>query len=361
MKIVHLLATGNNGGIERLIYDYSKNSKLENIFIFAWGSGQCGEKLKKRGKKVYDIDGHKIGNLNTIKLINCIIKDENPDFIIVHHASSLLRIISLFQPKEKVIIYQHNDPGNNFEDFYPKSLIKIIFSKIAFEHAGRVVAISKFVKSNLINYYKVNSDKISIIYNGTDVKEFYFNPHYYDGILHFVTVARLTEDKGIQNSIKMLMDLPKDINWDYTIIGDGEYKRQLLELKKYYHTDKINFLGNRDNISEILNSKDIFLHLCNCNEGFGITIIEAMSKGKICIVNNKGALPEIITNGIDGFVIDDEGEGIEDIKNIIYDSKKWNEIVQNARITANNYSISSYVDNLDNALIEYKKIEVNYE
>ena len=63
MKIVHLLATGNNGGIERLIDDYSKYSKLENVFVFAWGAGLCGEKLRARNEKVYDIDCHKIGNL----------------------------------------------------------------------------------------------------------------------------------------------------------------------------------------------------------------------------------------------------------------------------------------------------------
>ena len=163
MKIVHLLATGNNGGIERLIDDYSKYSKLENVFVFAWGAGFCGEKLRARDEKVYDIDGHKIGNIKTLKYVNSIIKNEKPNYIIVHHASSLLRIISLFHPKEKVIIYQHNDPGHSFKDLSPKTMVKIAFSKMAFEHASKIIAISKFVKNNLIEFYKVNSNKISII------------------------------------------------------------------------------------------------------------------------------------------------------------------------------------------------------
>lgn len=352
MKIVHLLATGNNGGIERLIDDYSKYSKLENVFVFAWGAGLCGEKLRARNEKVYDIDGHKIGNLETIKTVNAIIKNENPDYIIVHHASSLLRIISLFQPKQKVIIYQHNDPGNNFKNLSPKMMVKIVFSKLAFEHASRIVAISKFVKNNLVEFYKVNANKISIIYNGTDVNSFYFHPHHYDGTLHFVTVARLTKEKGIQNSIKMLTALPKDIKWDYTIVGDGEYKNKLLDIAKEYGSDKINFLGNRNDVSEILDSRDVFLHLCDCNEGFGITIIEAMAKGKVCIVNNKGALPEIITNGVDGFVINNNAEGVAAIKNILSDRKKWDEMIQNAGTRARNFSINQFVEKLDEILMD---------
>ena len=351
MKIVHLLATGNNGGIERLIDDYSKYSKLENVFIFAWGAGSCGEKLKTRNEKVYDIDGHKIGSIKTVKFVNAIIKNERPEYIIVHHASSLLRIISLFQPKKKVIIYQHNDPGNNFEDLSAKTMIKIAFSKLAFEHASRIIAISKFVKNNLIKFYKVNPNKISIIYNGTDVNSFNFHPHYFDGILHFVTVARLTQEKGIQNSIKMLSTLPENIKWDYTVVGDGEYKEELINITKKYSGDKITFFGNRDDVSEILDSKDVFLHLCDCNEGFGITIIEAMAKGKVCIVNNKGALPEIITNGVDGFVINNSDEGIQVIENILTCREQWDEIMRNAGARARHFSINQYVKSLDEMLI----------
>ena len=352
MKIVHLLATGNNGGIERLVYDYSKHSKFENVFIFAWGAEACGEKLKQCNKKVYDIDGHKLGNIKTIKLINSIIKKERPQYIIVHHASSLLRIISLFHHRNKVVIYQHNDPGNNFEDLSLKTIVKIAISKLAFTHAKKVIAISKYVKNNLIRFYRVNSNKISVIYNGTDIDHFYFCPHTYDGTLHFVTVSRLTKEKGIQNSIKMLMDLPTYINWDYTIIGDGDYKDKLLDITKSYDSSKITFLGNKDNVSEILDSKDVFLHLCDCNEGFGITIIEAMAKGKICIVNNRGALPEIITDGVDGFIINNSNEGINAIKNIISDRKKWDEMIINVNERAEDFTIGQFAKQLDE-IIKY--------
>lgn len=347
MKIVHLLATGNNGGIERLIYDYSKNSKLENVFIFAWGSGSCGNKLKDSGSKVYDIDGHKIGNFKTIKMINEIIKIENPNLIIIHHASVLLRFISLFHKKEKVIVYQHNDPKNNFENFSIKDFFRVLISKCAFNHASKVIAISKFVKKNLIKYYKINNNKITVIYNGTDLDEFYYHPHAYDGTLHFVSVARLTYEKGIQNSFNLLKKIPNSIEWDYTIVGDGEYREELEELSKDFPENQIHFLGNRDDVSKILDSSDIFLHLCNCNEGFGITIIEAMAKGKICIVSDKGALPEILVNEINGYIVDNDDNAISIIESLIREREKWDTVIENANRRAMEFSITSFTENLD--------------
>ena len=350
MRVVHLLATGNNGGIERLIYDYSKYSKHENVFIFAWGAGLYGEKLRENNKKVYDINGHKIGNIRTIKAINKIIKNEQPEYVIVHHASSLLRIISLFQVKKKIIIYQHNDPGENFKNLSIKKIIKILISKVSFEHASKIITISEFVKNSLVKSYKIKSNKISVIYNGTDLNEFYFHPHPYDGTIHFVTVARLIQEKGIQNSLKMLVNLPNEIKWDYTIVGDGEYKNELLKIVKTYKMNNVIFLGNRKDVSKILDSKDIFLHLCEWNEGFGIGIIEAMAKGIFCIVNSKGALPEIITDGVDGFVINDSNE-VNVVNNIVTSRIKWDEIKQNARKKAENFSIDKFVKSLDGILI----------
>ena len=125
----------------------------------------------------------------------------------------------------------------------------------------------------------------------------------------------------------------------------------MINITKKYSGDKITFLGNRDDVSEILDSKDVFLHLCDCNEGFGITIIEAMAKGKVCIVNNKGALPEIITNGVDGFVINNSDEGIQVIENILTCREQWDEIMRNAGARARHFSINQYVKSLDEMLI----------
>lgn len=55
-------------------------------------------------------------------------------------------------------------------------------------------------------------------------------------------------------------------------------------------------MGTRYNIPELLNDADIFIHMPEWEEGFGITIIEAMAAGVICVCSNNGAISEIINN-----------------------------------------------------------------
>lgn len=52
------------------------------------------------------------------------------------------------------------------------------------------------------------------------------------------------------------------------------------------------------------------------HEPFGLVLVEAMACGCPCIVSNLGALPEIIENGVNGFVCSNEEEYLAAIKNI---------------------------------------------
>ena len=52
-------------------------------------------------------------------------------------------------------------------------------------------------------------------------------------------------------------------------------------------------------------SADLFVHPATCQEGFGITLIEAMASGVPCLAFPKGAIPEIIGPEIDGFLTEE--------------------------------------------------------
>lgn len=53
-----------------------------------------------------------------------------------------------------------------------------------------------------------------------------------------------------------------------------------------------------------------------CHEPFGLVLIEAMACGCPCIVSNLGALPEIIENGVNGFVCANDEEYLDAIKSV---------------------------------------------
>lgn len=76
---------------------------------------------------------------------------------------------------------------------------------------------------------------------------------------------------------------------------------------------------------EILDYNDIFVYPSTWEEGFGISVVEAMSRGCIPITFKKGGLLEIIKNEEDGFFADNVSdiELMNKINYVInYDNKK---------------------------------------
>ena len=90
----------------------------------------------------------------------------------------------------------------------------------------------------------------------------------------FITIGRLTEQKGQWN----LLEAFSKINQDYNliIVGAGEKEKELKELsKKYNIEDRVYFLGFQINPFQFLYNADVFV-LSSLWEGFGNVIVEAM-------------------------------------------------------------------------------------
>jgi mannosyltransferase len=69
-------------------------------------------------------------------------------------------------------------------------------------------------------------------------------------------------------------------------------------------SERIVFVGEQDfsDIPRIFSSLSLVVALSE-NEGFGLTVLEAMSSGVAVLASDAGAWPEIIRNGIDGYVV----------------------------------------------------------
>lgn len=118
-----------------------------------------------------------------------------------------------------------------------------------------------------------------------------------------VSVARIVKDKGyhiFKDAIKKLADLP---NVKYLIIGDGSYlKTMQQELVEESVTGKVQFLGYREDVNQILPFCDIFV-LPTLHETLSIALLEASKNCLPLIASNVGGIPEIIKSGENGILI----------------------------------------------------------
>lgn len=360
MNVMHILATAGTGGIESLCRDYSRYSKNNNIFVVLWGkNGAAANAMRQAGSVIIEFNSQKRDALNIFIKLFRLVKQYSIDVVIVHHAAPVIHIymylLGLKFPGLKTIAYAHGVAEDmcRHNDLRGLKIRKKVLST-SLKKSTAVVAISNKVKESLVSYFGVPAGKIAVIYNGTDTSS--FSPDIKSGIhdpVRLIFVGRLVKEKGVQTTLQALNQLPKVYNWKFDIVGDGPYRKDLeKQVKLLDLTDRVHFCGNRKDIPELLRKHDIFIHMPEWEEGFGITVIEAMATGVICICKAKGGIPEIISNGVDGILLYSNKELTEVLKKIISGTDKYSivKIRENAIIKAQRFSIAVFAEKLDDLI-----------
>jgi len=122
----------------------------------------------------------------------------------------------------------------------------------------------------------------------------------------FVFISRVIPEKGINEIIKAAINLPKDYCVDiYGPIDDRHYKGDFLNDKKATYKG----LLHPEEVLSTLSSYDVLmLPSYFKGEGYPGIVIESLALGIPVITTNWKALPEIITNDINGILIDIKNE-----------------------------------------------------
>ena len=160
---------------------------------------------------------------------------------------------------------------------------------------NRVFSISNAVKDELWNKYRINSN---VIANGILTRCFKArNSDIVGQPFRIVQVSRLEcEYKGQDLLIEAVASLSGKIIVDF--IGDGSSREYLERLVKDLHVEKyVRFLGAKPQsyIAEHLREYDLFVQPSR-NEGFGLTVAEAMAS-KVPVLVSEGQGPAEVTCG----------------------------------------------------------------
>src|SRR5260370_9988274 len=99
--------------------------------------------------------------------------------------------------------------------------------------------------------------------------------------------------------------------------GDGSdrlyYER---EIKQLLHKANVEFVGeiNEQQKGEFLGNAYAYLFPIDWPEPFGLTMIESMACGTPTIAFNRGSVPEVITDGVSGFIVDTVDDAVRATK-----------------------------------------------
>lgn len=181
-------------------------------------------------------------------------------------------------------------------------------------NAKFVVSISKFNKDYLIKKFKLrkSEEKVKIIHCGVDKRNTEKPKGRLGKKLRILTVSRLIQKKGIDDSIRAVRFLKdRGIKFEYTIIGDGPAREDLKNLaKKEKVFEYVKFLGSKPSevVFEKLSETDVFVLTpkskdSEIEDGIPVVLMEAGLNNVPVISSKIAGIPELIEDGKDGFLI----------------------------------------------------------
>ncbi len=296
IKIVHLLPNLSGGGAEKvcqqILLGIDKNRYQSYLLLFKDNDKSLGklekQELEKNDIKIISLKKKYLFDISNFFNIVKNLKNMKVDIIHTHLGGDIYGpLASYFTKKTKIISTEHNI--NNSEKKIANLLKKFTIRKI-----HKICAVSLAVKNDAMKRYKINEEKISVVYNGVD-----FNYYKSQEIkesnnskIILGAMGRLNEQKGHKVLIKACSYL-KNRNYILEIAGKGELKNDLeRQINKLNLDNNIKLVG-QVNSKKWLNKIDIFI-MPSLWEGLGLATLEAIACKKPVIASAVDGIVEIL-------------------------------------------------------------------
>lgn len=326
MKITHIasaydVVTEQSGGRAKLIYLLAKQQQLDGHVV-----------------TVIAAPGSYVPGCSTRSFIKPVSLPKNKIFIwfirrlieTYHHLRSVKWL-----GKSQDIIHNHIlEEGLFFSSIskspcvlthhggVPRNMVQYLAIKFfSIPSNTKLVAISrytyfahkKFFGNNLVDY----------VYNCIDTSQLpFFNKSNKLNDVNLIFVGRCVPEKGPHLAIKVadiLFQLGYTVRLKLFISTYGgytEYQNEILQMSNKRHYVDVAISRPTQEIILAMRDSDALLFPILWGEPFGYVMVEAMTYGVPVIAFNRGSVPEIISEGITGFVCDNVAEMVKSVENI---------------------------------------------
>ncbi|WP_282042553.1 glycosyltransferase [Winogradskyella flava] len=322
IKVYFVLPTLFAGGAERVISFVSQNISKERFSVKLIIIGfEKDSKYKTNNISTIYLNKNRVAD--SIIPIYKILRKEKPDIVLssISHLNSFMGLISIFFGKIK-FIGRHatiNKVAKNYRA-KRKTLLPKLNSRLfiyGIQNLDMIICQSEDMKLDFLESYNYSVSDIRVIHNPLTKVDVIKNSNTND-IKKFITVGRLSKIKGQLRLLDVLAKL--SYPFQFTIIGSGAYEQKIYDkIKDLNLEEKVNHIKFTDKVHHELIKHDMFLQ-GSYSEGFPNALLESCSVGvPVIAFNAPGGTKEIITNGINGYIVENEQELLEKLN----EEKDW--------------------------------------
>ena len=175
----------------------------------------------------------------------------------------------------------------------------------AYEDSVHYVAISDADRQPDLRY-------AATIHHGIPLEDFPFDPHGSEDLLFF---GRIHPDKGAAEAIAAAGRAGRRLIMAGIVQDQAYHNEQVvpaLDQRSVIYRGPVGGVAR----TSALGSARALLHLINFDEPFGLSVVEALACGTPVIACNRGSMPELIDDGVTGFLVNNVDEAVNAISRI---------------------------------------------
>ena len=284
------------------LYNRERNAQLKEDYDWFTNTGiYCEYRCNGRNIFPYIRDIVRIVRENNIEIVHFYFNYEN----------TFAPFVKLFCPGIKIV---RSIVGYDA----PLSTIRHFLLDNTFRFTNKYIFISHYIKTLYeCDYPRLKEKQSQIIYNGAvNVKQSHIP---YKQRKDLVTTSGLSKRKNVEVLVEAMNLVVNKYhkNIKLYILGDGPSRKTIEDLiSRYGLKENVCLVGYTNSVADYLDNCLIYVHPAT-TEGFGIAVTEAMFMKCPCIGSNAGALPELIADGKNGYIVDS------------YDARQWADRIVN--------------------------------
>lgn len=306
IRILHLIGSLNYGGAETFLMNLYRNIDRNNIqFDFAvYGYDQehsYKDEIECLGGKIFLLHPKKEGIIGNLVQIKNIVKNGNYK-IVWRHTDTAIQSIDLVAAKaagaDTLILHAHST--------FCRGILKYLHYFC--RPIGHMISTKRYACGNAAGRWMFGKHSFEIIHNGIDVSQFCFDISVREkyrkqmACENSLVLGHIGRFDKVKNHI-FLIDifealLQKNSNAVLFLIGTGETQKDIYErVCEKDLTERVKFLGAREDIPQLLQMLDIFV-LPSLYEGLPLTLVEAQAADLPCVVSDVVSQEAQITGNI---------------------------------------------------------------
>jgi N-acetyl-alpha-D-glucosaminyl L-malate synthase BshA len=226
-------------------------------------------------------------------------------------------------------------------------------------HSDGISAVSNYLRDETVRQFDVEKESIAVIHNFIDLNRFRPNPNkraresvtpcrerlapHGERILMHASNFRAV--KRVEDILAVFAKVQRQIPARLVLLGDGPERMKMEhDVRSLGLQGQVDFLGKQDEVERFLPSADVFL-MPSENESFGLAALEAMACGVPVISSRSGGLPELVEDGVSGFLdpVGDVEAMAQHTLQLLEDDDVLCHFSKAARLRAENFDLHSIV------------------